>query len=67
MDKCCGRAGTHSELKQFYDGPMAYTPTRGTQYRVISTGMSEDDTPPFTQKQVQAHGWITIQKITDEV
>ena len=66
MDKCCGRAGTHEELKQFYELPMPYTPTRGSFQRVPSTEMTDEDIP-FGEKQVQAHGWIHVLKITDEV
>jgi hypothetical protein len=36
---------------------------------VLSTAMSdqENPTPPFDEKQVQAHGWINILKITEEI
>ena len=62
VDKCCGRAGTHEEMKNFYDKPMPFTPVKGRSIRMLSTGMSEEDTPPFGEKQVQAHGWIYISK-----
>lgn len=52
MDKCCGRAGTHEEMKNFYERPMPYTPVKTGSYRMPSTSMSEEDTPPFGEKQV---------------
>ena len=52
VDKCCGRAGTHEEMKNFYDKPMPYTPIKGRSLRMPSTSMSEEDTPPFGEKQV---------------
>lgn len=50
MDKCCGRAGTHEEMKQFYEAPMPYTPIKGSLNRVPSTAMSDEETPPFGEK-----------------
>ena len=54
MDRCCGRAGTHEELRQFYDAPMPYTPTRGSFFREPSSTLlsDEDATPPFDDRQV---------------
>ena len=69
LDKCCGRAGTHEELKMFYELPMTNTP-KGSfagKDRVLSTSMFEDELVPFSEKQVQAHGWLNILRITDDV
>jgi hypothetical protein len=65
MDKCCGSAGTHEELKSYYDPPIPLTPVRGS-YRVPSTTMSEEDSVPFSDKQVQAHGWLFAMKLSEK-
>lgn len=50
MDKCCGRAGTHEEMKNFYEKPKPYTPKPYGNNMLPRTTMSEEDTPPFGEK-----------------
>jgi hypothetical protein len=53
MDQCCGGAGTHDELKQYYSKPATFTPQRkGRPFnKSLQSSMSKEqqDNPPFDE------------------
>lgn len=53
MDQCCGGAGTHEELKQYYSKPATFTPQRKGRpiQKSLQTSMSKEqrENPPFDE------------------